>query len=87
MAALLKNKLLIPDHHPVDVLVFKTNVRHAFDIDSVKPVLEAIPSVRQWHIDMQDVDRVLRIESTEITPEDIILVLHHAGYQCEELPD
>lgn len=87
MATLLKDKSVFADHHLVEVLVFKTNVGHIFDIESVKPVLEALPSVRQWHIDMQDVDRVLRIEATKISPKEIILALRHAGYHCEELPD
>jgi hypothetical protein len=39
----------------------------------------------KWNIDLHDIDKVLRVESIDLTPEAIANVVQMAGYYCVEL--
>jgi hypothetical protein len=69
------------------VLVFKTNIQHATDVAAVAPVLAQEQDVLRWHIDTQDIDNVLRIETLALPAHYIEYLMQQAGYQCQELPD
>jgi len=51
----------------------------------VAPLLTAFPTIRQWNFDLDDRDKVLRIESTELNPGSVESLLLRAGFHCEEL--
>ena len=70
-----------------EILVFRTNIIHESDEQKLTSVLNSIPGIRKWNIDRQDIDHVLRIESDEVNPTEVISTLKKAGYACEELPD
>lgn len=68
-----------------EILVFKTNIKTEADRQSVKPLLDSHACIRQWSVDLHDVDCVLRIVSPTLTiPETIALINRH-GYECSEL--
>lgn len=67
------------------ILVFKTNVRRKKDEKKIERLLNTIPVITRWNIDRDDVDRVLRIESINVSPGKVINALSEAGYHCEEL--
>lgn len=67
------------------VLVFKTNVEYKKDLKVIELCLSELGDINDWHIDREDVDKVLRIESSSDDPEKIIKALTKAGYLCEEL--
>jgi len=69
------------------ILVFKTNIETDDAHHHVRGVLDAHPHIHTWHIDREDVDKVLRIESPLNISHDIINNIKQAGYHCEELPD
>lgn len=69
------------------VWVFKTNIQFKKDVKHVEAVLNQTPGVMCWHVDRQDADKVLRVESPFLQPEQIIALIKQAGYCCEELPD
>ncbi len=68
-----------------NILIFKTNIQTEFDRLRIKNVLDASQKVLKWNIDMEDSDRVLRIVSDSLSPEQIISVLDYVGFECEEL--
>jgi hypothetical protein len=70
-----------------EVLVFKTNLHQKTDIERAAISLNAHPEIVRWNVDCDDVDRVLRIEATNISACDIVALMSEAGYMCEELPD
>jgi len=47
--------------------------------------MKGIPSVAFWNVDREDIDKVLRIESTDNDIEAIRNKIQYAGYVCEEL--
>jgi hypothetical protein len=70
-----------------EVLVFKTNISTTIQLEKVRPILSMLQGIKNWSIDREDVDKVLRIESEHLLPEVIICLLKDAGFECEELPD
>jgi hypothetical protein len=68
-----------------NILIFKTNIQTEFDRLRIKNVLDASQKVLKWNIDMDDVDRVLRVVSDTLTAEQIISVIEYVGFECAEL--
>ena len=71
----------------MQILVFKTDVRNRKKVTAVAPYLENIKGIIKWNIDLQDVDRVLRVECTSTSAGIIENSLQQAGYYCKELTD
>lgn len=69
------------------VLIFKTNIETDNAHNQVGSILSTQSSVIDWHIDKEDIDKVLRIESTINNSHEIISTIKQAGFICEELPD
>ena len=68
-----------------NIFIFKTNIQTEFDKLRIKNVLDASQKVLKWNIDMDDADRVLRVVSDSLRPEQIISVLEYVGFECSEL--
>ena len=66
--------------------VFKTSVADRADIARLTPVLNGlIGQHERWNFDLEDIDNILRVETTVITPSSIIDSLMFAGFECAEL--
>jgi hypothetical protein len=73
-------------HALSEILVFKTNILHTGD-ERKLAFLSSVPGVKTWNIDLQDVDHVLRVETEDVSPSEIVQAMNDAGFVCEELPD
>ncbi len=69
----------------IEILVFKTNVTSKKKVSMVAQLLTSFPSIRNWNFDLQDRDKVLRIEAAGISPDLVETLLITAGFHCEEL--
>ena len=67
------------------VLVLQTNINSAKAYDEVAPFLNCHPHIFKWSIDIEDCDKVLRIESDLLTELEITEFLGVIGYECREL--
>jgi len=68
------------------VLVFKTSVLSETDIKRLRPVLNGlIQHNERWNFDLEDCDKILRIESIRAKANAFMAALHSSGYACEEL--
>jgi hypothetical protein len=69
----------------MNVEVFKTNVNE-IELSQVmiRQLLDRFPNSRV-NFDMEDCDKILRVEAEAIFPEKIIEVLNTNGYSCEVL--
>ncbi len=67
------------------ILLFKTNINCPGDKLYLHAVLDCNPDIRQWTIDQEDEDCVLRIVSYTLTHQQIIQLLNQHGYNCCEL--
>lgn len=67
-----------------EILLFKTNIRTEADKKYIGEIMEA-QEIRQWTVDLYDVDCVLRIVSPTLKHEEIITLVMKNGYTCEVL--
>jgi hypothetical protein len=68
------------------VLVFKTSVSTKADVHHLTPLLDhAVGS--QWSFDLDDCDKVLRIERPLSDSQTVITILQQQGYACAEFDD
>ena len=67
------------------ILIFKTNIQTECDKQRIRHTLDALDNIQHWNIDLHDVDRVLRVVSGILTPDQIISVIKRHGFECAEL--
>lgn len=68
------------------VLVFRTSVSSKQKIRQLKPVFEQRFAAVKWNFDLEDCDKVLRIETTENISLKVVSTLQNMGFECSELP-
>jgi hypothetical protein len=71
----------------MQVLVFKTNVQYTEAAGWLLGRLQTIQGVQRCNFDLADFDRILRIETNNLSPQVVATQLRSAGYFCEELAD
>jgi len=69
------------------IYVFKTSVKTKKDIQKLKPFLNELLLHAKWNFDLEDCDKILRIDSLTENPEALIKLLNDIGFACEELTD
>ncbi len=67
------------------IWVFKTNIKTNEDLLRVNDDLSGHQHIQEWSVDMEDVDCVLRVVASHIGAHDIISIINHAGFNCQEL--
>jgi hypothetical protein len=66
------------------ILVFKTSINTKKAVQTVTPTLEKIPN-STWNFDLDDCDKILRINSEENVSNQVISDLKQYGFSCELL--
>ena len=69
------------------ILIFKTNIRTEEDKILVGEFLNKNSKIKEWSVDCDDVDCVLRIVSHELDAESIIKLINQIKFHCEELTE
>ena len=70
------------------VLVFRTSVETTHHVRRVKPLLDVLLDKHErWNFDLEDCDRILRVESASLDATIVAEKLAKAGFMCEELKD
>ena len=70
----------------INIHVFKTNIETEADMNSIQFLLNPNPKIIKWSVDLEDIDRVLRIDASKYSSEkDIIDMVKSKGFYCEEL--
>ena len=67
--------------------VFKTDIQDVAEASIVGLLLKSNYKLKKVSFDLQDCDRILRIESTQIDAIQIVDKLTSLGIQCSLLPD
>lgn len=71
-----------------EILVFKTNIKTERLVKDVSPIFDRLPSLKDWSIDTEDIDNVLRVVTKgHILESDIVNLLLAQGFYCEALED
>jgi hypothetical protein len=69
------------------VEVFKTNIRDGHCTGEIAEVLRAHFPVCKVDFDLEDCDRILRVEAVNVNSSKVIELVKQSGYHCEELSD
>jgi hypothetical protein len=69
----------------LQVLVFRTSIRSEKEVLQLRPFLDRVCAGR-WSFDLDDGERILRMES-ECPAEEVSALVTRAGHYCEELED
>ncbi|RUT71252.1 hypothetical protein D0817_05050 [Flavobacterium cupreum] len=67
------------------VHIFKTNIGKIDTGCAMYHELNNHDAIRQWSIDHEDIDCVLRVVSESLQPNQIITLISEFGHQCREL--
>jgi len=68
------------------VLVFKTSVTANNEVKKLQPFLNKLTEENGcWNFDLEDCDKILRVETQLLQPQKIAETLQNMGFYCEEL--
>jgi tRNA G26 N,N-dimethylase Trm1 len=70
------------------LIILRTNIKNKKKVKRIKPILNKHPQIISWSVDTEDIDKVLRIESTnQLFENEVIELIENNGFQCEDLPE
>jgi hypothetical protein len=67
------------------IYVFKTSVKTKLQAKKLKPHIDRILPKAKWNFDLEDIDRILRVDSEENIVLEIQNLLNTYKHSCEEL--
>lgn len=72
-----------------NVLVFRTNIQNEFQRSYVQIIINSTYGVHDATVDLEDVDKVLRLEidNTEVSETNIVEKMNTLGFACKPLDD
>ncbi len=70
-----------------NILIFGTNIKTEKDKEIISRLLNSNPEIKQWNIDLEDIDSVLRIESNSLNAGQIIKMITEQHFKCTELTE
>jgi len=59
---------------------FKTNIACGNCLAKVTPILNAEPRIKSWEVDLTSEDRILTVESEDMSAEDVFKTVIKAGF-------
>lgn len=70
------------------LLIFKTNIETKKNVKAIQSLFKYQSSIVNWSIDLEDVDKVLKVNTIETLSEnDVTNLVKVKGFYCEPLPD
>ncbi|MDR0794840.1 MAG: hypothetical protein LBE79_02120 [Tannerella sp.] len=67
------------------ILVLKTSLAARSDVEKAAKLLDSHIQIIEWNVDLEDCDRVLRVECIGLTEADIVEILNWLGYEADKL--
>ena len=81
------SEVLPPIRHRVakEIMVFATSIRTRREIKQVQAILEDVSGITDWNVDLEDWEKVLRVESVGVSSSLIINLISREGFLIKEL--
>ncbi len=67
------------------ILILKTSILNRLNVIQAGKWIIPEPYIFGWHVDLEDCDKVLRIECYGLDETDIVKILNRAGFEAEKL--
>ena len=71
----------------MEKLKFKTDINCNGCIAKVTPSLNQVQGILKWDVDITNPLKILTVEASGITGDDIIKIVNQAGYNAQKLRD
>ncbi len=66
-------------------LQFKTNIKCGGCLATVTPHLNALEGIQNWEVDITNPDKILTVQTEEVSFEEIKQAVNAAGFKAESL--
>lgn len=67
------------------VYVFKTSVKTKKQVKNIAYHLNSVAQITKWNFDLQDCDKILRVEAKNMDSRQICELMQSLEYHCSEL--
>jgi len=67
------------------IYVFKTSVSTRKNAEKLRPYLDKLLKNAKWNFDLDDCDKILRVDTTENITTTLPSLLHGLDFICQEL--
>jgi hypothetical protein len=71
----------------MNALILKTNINSSAEFSKIKNLFEKSADVFECTIDLEDIDKVVRIISNELTIDEAESKIQNLGFFCRELEE
>ncbi len=72
---------------PRHIHIFRTVLHNNESITSLTEAMSQHPGISRWHLDLEDIDNVLKVETDSLSEAHIISLVEERKITCEALPD
>jgi len=79
------NNTQVVDTEEENTLSFKTNIKCGGCIAQVKPILDAVASIKEWNVDIANADKILTVKAKGISESEIVETIQKAGFKIERI--
>lgn len=69
----------------MQILIFRTSISTRNDLKRLRELLSRYPQVEKWNVDLEDWEKILRIECNGLTAGELIVALRTADIYAAEL--
>ncbi|NOS93325.1 MAG: hypothetical protein HOP30_15510 [Cyclobacteriaceae bacterium] len=69
----------------MEVLVFATSVQSTEQVKTLAPQINSLAGRGRWNFALDDCDKILRIASDRVQPQQAVALLEKYGFKCSEL--
>lgn len=67
------------------ISIYKTNIENSSQIQLLKKELDTLLGEENWNFDLDDCDRILRVDTQNNISKLVIEKLNTMGFDCEEI--
>jgi hypothetical protein len=68
-----------------EISIFRTSVNSKCDIEKIKPLLDHLIGIENWNFDMEDSEKILRINNFPNMNNFIAKEINKMGFECIEI--
>lgn len=69
----------------METLKFKTNIKCTGCLAKATPALNEENGIENWAVDIYTPEKILTVETNQLSPEEIIETVKKAGFQAEQI--
>ena len=75
----------VTDRKEKEILVFATSIRSHRELKQIQTILGDIPGIINWNVDLEDWEKVLRIEGVGVSSSLVMRQISSNGFFIKEL--